>query len=193
MKLTQMRARRGMPPQRLRSPPLRSPATDWGLDRWPPGDSVPSLDRATRRDSTGEAAQWLREAAPLCAQGVRQRCQEDRRWHLASGRRWFSARTGEQGHCRPSPPLRRDHSSPFPRSSVARTVRAISRTIGRMPPFHALRDDARLPSSVRGPVDRSHSFAARARSDCCCLRWGVQLLLLVVVFMVFLQFVWRGF
>ncbi len=31
-----------------------------------PGDSVPSLDRATRRDSTGEAAQRLREAAPLC-------------------------------------------------------------------------------------------------------------------------------
>jgi hypothetical protein len=31
-----------------------------------PGDSVPSLDRATRRDSTGEAAQRLRKARPLC-------------------------------------------------------------------------------------------------------------------------------
>lgn len=31
-----------------------------------PGDTVPSLDRATRRDSTGEAAQRLRKARPLC-------------------------------------------------------------------------------------------------------------------------------
>lgn len=31
-----MRARRGMPPLRLRNPPLRSPATGWGLALWPP-------------------------------------------------------------------------------------------------------------------------------------------------------------
>jgi hypothetical protein len=31
-----MRARRDMPPLRLRNPPLRSPATGWVLEPWPP-------------------------------------------------------------------------------------------------------------------------------------------------------------
>lgn len=59
-------------------------------------------------------------------------------------------------------------------SRCARSTLAISRIMGRVPPFHALRLDAALPFAVFGPVDRCHGFQRRTASDCALQCAAVQ-------------------
>lgn len=58
--------------------------------------------------------------------------------------------------------------------SCSRNSSASSRSSGLIPPVQALRDEAALPSALRGPVLRSHGRHCRISSACRARRSGVQ-------------------
>lgn len=75
------------------------------------------------------------------------------------------------GHCYLFPKLCATSAS---RPRCRRSARANSLSIGRAPPFHALREQRALPSADFGPVDFSQGRHCRIRAACRVCRETVQ-------------------